>query len=309
MRQISAAGIRALARDTCATQVTSLVVVARNFRRVQSQEENRILQCKVIDTKPVNGIQKAAATVLSQPAHVDLPLSSSIPTATTMLFQATSFLALLAAVYAQAPQINTPAAVVQCQPAQISFIATNTPVFISIIPGGQPSAAPLADLGQQNASPFTWIANIAQGTSVTFQIRDSTGAVAYSAPITIQGSSDSSCLGQQPSTSAGSATAAPTTSAPATSSAASSVSSAVSSVSSSLSSVASSVASSVSSAISTATAPATTSRTATVVSPSSTPSGTASGAAPSGTANGAVPAAKAGLVGLLGVAAAAVVMA
>ncbi|GAB1523021.1 hypothetical protein RhiTH_006150 [Rhizoctonia solani] len=257
--------------------------------------------------KPVNGIQKAAATGLSQPAHVDLPLSSSIPTAATMLFQATSFLALLAAVYAQAnPSINTPAAAVQCQPAQITWTATNTPVFISIIPGGQPSAAPLQDLGQQTTSPMTWLANIAAGTSITFQLRDSTGAVVYSAPITIQQSSDSSCLGQQPSTSAGSATAAPTTSAPATSSAASSVSSVVSSISSSLSSVASSVASSVSSAVSTATAPATTSRTATVVSPSSTPSGTASGAAPSGTANGAVPAAKAGLVGLLGVAAAVV---
>ncbi|KAF8699078.1 Endonuclease/Exonuclease/phosphatase family, partial [Rhizoctonia solani] len=263
--------------------------------------------------KPVDGIQKAAATVLSQPAHVDLPLSSSIPTAATMRFQATSFLALLAAVYAQSLQINTPAAAVQCQPAQITWTAPEGGAFIrqvgSIIPGGQPSAAPLQDFGRQTGNSLTWVVNIAAGTSVTFQIRDSTGAVAYSAPITIQQSSDSSCLGQQPSTSAGSATAAPTTSSPATSSAASSVSSAVSSISSSLSSVASSVASSVSSAISTATAPATTSRTATVVSPSSTPSGTASGAAPSGTANGALPAAKAGLVGLLGVAAAAVVMA
>ncbi|KAG8733327.1 hypothetical protein FRC10_000297 [Ceratobasidium sp. 414] len=111
-----------------------------------------------------------------------------------------SLLAFVAYVAAQAdPSISTPAAVVQCLPAQISFTASHTPVFVGIIPGGQPSATPLEDLGQQSASPFTWNANIPAGTSITFQIRDSTGAVAYSAPVTIQASPDSSCLGQNPS--------------------------------------------------------------------------------------------------------------
>ncbi|CAE6409750.1 unnamed protein product [Rhizoctonia solani] len=222
-----------------------------------------------------------------------------------MLFQATSFLALLAAVYAQASQINTPASVVQCQPVQITWSSTNTPVFVSIIPGGQAGAAALQDFGQQSGTFLTWTANIAAGTSITFQLRDSTGAVAFSSPVTVQSSSDSSCLGQSASTSG---TAAPTsaasssvapTSAPATTSAVSSVAS----ISSSISSVLSSASASVSSVISSATAPASTSRSATVV-PST--SGTASGAAPTQTSNSALPAAKAGLVGLLGVAVAVV---
>ncbi|KAG8686174.1 hypothetical protein FRC11_009390 [Ceratobasidium sp. 423] len=223
-----------------------------------------------------------------------------------MLFQVSTFLALAAAVYAQAdPSINTPAAVVQCQPAQITFTATRTPVFISIIPGGQPSAAPLADLGQQSASPFTWTANIASGTSITFQIRDSSGAVAYSAPVTVQPSSDSSCLGASGSSAAGSSSAAATTPVASTSAAATTPAATTSAAVSSSSSVA--VSSPVSSPVS-ATAPATTSRatSASVIS-SASRSGAASSAAASPTSsNAAMPTAKVGLAGLLGLAAAVV---
>ncbi|CAE6429673.1 unnamed protein product [Rhizoctonia solani] len=100
-----------------------------------------------------------------------------------MLFQATSLLALVAAVYAQAgdPSVNTPLGLVQCQPAQITWTASKTPVFLSIIPGGQAGATPLADFGQQSGNSFTWSpVNIAAGTPITVQVRDSTGAVAYS---------------------------------------------------------------------------------------------------------------------------------
>ncbi|KAH7341546.1 hypothetical protein B0J17DRAFT_647059 [Rhizoctonia solani] len=133
-----------------------------------------------------------------------------------MLFHATSFIALVATVYAQAadPSINTPASLVQCQPALITWTATKTPVFISIIPGGQPGAVALIDFGSQNSSSLTWNVDMASGTSITFQVRDSTGAVAYSAPVTVQGSSDSSCVNHSVSatpTSAASTTAAVTT--------------------------------------------------------------------------------------------------
>ncbi|CAE6429646.1 unnamed protein product [Rhizoctonia solani] len=229
-----------------------------------------------------------------------------IPTP-TMLFQATSFLALVAAAVAQSLVINTPASVVQCQPAQITWTATNTPVFVSIIPGGQPGAAALQDFGQQAGSSLTWTVNIAAGTSITFQLRDSTGAVAYSSPISVQASSDSSCLGAQPSTSATatSAVASPTseaaTSTPAATSAVASVSSVVSSAASSVSSVASS-----------ATAPATTSRAVTssaasVISSATSRASTASSPAASpSSSNAAMPTAKVGIAGLLGLAAAVV---
>ncbi|CAE6429678.1 unnamed protein product [Rhizoctonia solani] len=126
-----------------------------------------------------------------------------------MLFQATSFFALVAFIYAQVvdPSINTPASLVQCQPALITWTATKTPVFVSIIPGGQPGAAALIDFGAQNSSSLTWNVDMAAGSSITFQVRDATGAVAYSAPVTVQTSSDASCVEH-------SASVAPTSAAP-----------------------------------------------------------------------------------------------
>ncbi|CAE6505282.1 unnamed protein product [Rhizoctonia solani] len=245
-----------------------------------------------------------------------------------MLFYASSVLAFVVAVVAQGSTINTPASVVQCQPVQVSWTSANTPVFISIIPGGQAGAAALQDFGQQTGTSLTWTANIAAGTSITFQLRDSTGAVAfssrtraasvrdssgavaYSAPATVQSSSDSSCLGAGASTSAvASSSAAGTT--PVTSSAApATTAQATSSEAASISSVSSSAASSVSSVVSSATAPATTSRAssaASVISSATSRAGTASSAAASPTStNGAMPAAKVGLAGLLGLAAAVV---
>ncbi|KAG8738598.1 hypothetical protein FRC10_006669 [Ceratobasidium sp. 414] len=218
----------------------------------------------------------------------------------------TSLLAFVAYVAAQAdPSISTPAAVVQCQPAQISFTASHTPVFISIIPGGQPSATPLEDLGQQSASPFTWIANIAEGTSITFQIRDSTGAVAYSAPVTIQNGSDSSCIGQNPS---GSGSPTATAPGPSSSASASGVSTPVSSPSSSpapSSSVVVSTSSAAQSTSSPVTSPVSTRPTA---SGSSTRAASATSATPSASTspNAARTNAKVGLAGLLGLAAAVV---
>jgi hypothetical protein len=55
------------------------------------------------------------------------------------------------------------------------------PLF-SIIPGGQPGAAPLEDFGAQPAgkNSFTWTVDMAAGTSITFMIKDAAGAIAYS---------------------------------------------------------------------------------------------------------------------------------
>ncbi|CAE6420564.1 unnamed protein product [Rhizoctonia solani] len=109
------------------------------------------------------------------------------------------FLTLINVVLAQAdPSINTPPSFVQCQPAQISWNASNTPVYISIIPGGNASAPSLMDLGQQSGTSMTWPVNITSGTSITLRITDAKGAIAYSAPVTIQSSSNSSCIDNQP---------------------------------------------------------------------------------------------------------------
>ncbi|CAE7215251.1 unnamed protein product [Rhizoctonia solani] len=105
------------------------------------------------------------------------------------------FLTFVALVFAQAdPSINTPASLVQCQPTQLSWIATNTPVYISIIPGGNASAPALVDLGQQSGTSMTWAVNITAGTSITCRITDANGAIAYSASVSVQSSSNSSCI-------------------------------------------------------------------------------------------------------------------
>ncbi|KAF8753512.1 Secreted protein [Rhizoctonia solani] len=100
-----------------------------------------------------------------------------------MKFAAASLAFAALAVAQNDPSINSPASVVQCQPIQLSWTATKVPVYISIIPGGQPGAAPLYDFGVQepNKKSLTWTVNQPAGTDVTFQIKDADGAVAYSA--------------------------------------------------------------------------------------------------------------------------------
>ncbi|KAF8699081.1 hypothetical protein RHS03_07332, partial [Rhizoctonia solani] len=114
-----------------------------------------------------------------------------------MKFAAASLLAFAALAVAQNdPSINSPASVVQCQPVQLSWSASKGPVYVSVIPGGQPGAAALHDFGLQpeGATTLTWVVDQPAGTDITIQIKDKNGAVAYSATTPIQNSSDSSCL-------------------------------------------------------------------------------------------------------------------
>ncbi|KAG8792815.1 hypothetical protein FRC12_004758 [Ceratobasidium sp. 428] len=217
-----------------------------------------------------------------------------------------TLLTLVAYVAAQAdPSINTPAQLVQCQPAQITWTATNGPAFISIIPGGQPGAAALKDFGQQTGNSLTWNVDIPAGQSITFQCRDSRGQVAYSAPATVQNSSDSSCLGQNPSSSPGGSSApAPTSSAAQTSiqSVSSVAGTSAASVSSSAAASTSEVASSSSAAVSTSSRASATSASSTRSAASATSASASASAAP----NSARSNAKVGFAGLLGLAAAVV---
>ncbi|KAG8740756.1 hypothetical protein FRC12_015884 [Ceratobasidium sp. 428] len=90
--------------------------------------------------------------------------------------------------------INTPASVVQCQPVQLSWSGGTAPYFPSIIPGSQPGAAALKEFPSQQGTSLTWKCDLQQGTQITMQVRDSTGAVQYSSAVPIQNSSDSSCV-------------------------------------------------------------------------------------------------------------------
>jgi hypothetical protein len=73
----------------------------------------------------------------------------------------------------------------------IAWTGTSGTVYLTIIPGGQPSAAPLLDLGQfpTGTNGYTWTPSpqeIPAGTSITISLTDSTGTPAYSDQITIR---------------------------------------------------------------------------------------------------------------------------
>ncbi|OCF56541.1 hypothetical protein L486_05391 [Kwoniella mangroviensis CBS 10435] len=108
--------------------------------------------------------------------------------------------------------INTPASLVQCQPASITFSEGTAPYILAVIPGGQVSAAAIETIDDNlTSSPITWNVNLASGTSITLKITDSTGTIAYSSPLTIQAGSSSSCLNTTAATSGVSTGAVTTT--------------------------------------------------------------------------------------------------
>ncbi|KAJ9100620.1 hypothetical protein QFC21_003664 [Naganishia friedmannii] len=155
-------------------------------------------------------------------------------------------------------QISTPPTLTVCQPTLLSWNGGSQPYFLSVIPGGQASAAALKDFGQQTGTSYTWNVDLPAGTQITLKLTDSTGNTVYSSPVTIQAGTSTSCL----NAASGSSSAAAGSSAPVASSAAASstggavvggASSAVSSAMASASSVASSAVASASSAAGSAT--------------------------------------------------------
>ncbi|KAI8980168.1 hypothetical protein BD414DRAFT_551040 [Trametes punicea] len=118
---------------------------------------------------------------------------------------------LIAAVSAQDQNftINTPNPPTQCVPVQLTWQGGDPPYFLAIIPGGQPQAPALQQYPGLTGTTFTWSVNISAGQSVGFEVTDSQGHIAQSAPVTIQSSPDSSCLnGQSGGSSAASGTGA-----------------------------------------------------------------------------------------------------
>ncbi|KAK6910152.1 hypothetical protein I203_104183 [Kwoniella mangroviensis CBS 8507] len=101
--------------------------------------------------------------------------------------------------------ISTPASLIQCQPALLSWTGGTAPYYLAVIPGGEPSAAALQDLGEQQGNSLTWTVSIASGTSITLKVTDSTGVVNYNQAVTVQAGSSNSCLTAAATSSAASA--------------------------------------------------------------------------------------------------------
>ncbi|QRV75136.1 hypothetical protein RhiJN_03151 [Ceratobasidium sp. AG-Ba] len=118
--------------------------------------------------------------------------------------------------------VATPASVVQCQPVQLSWSGGTAPYFPSIIPGQQAGAPALKEFPSQTGTSLTWTVDLIANTYITIQVRDSTGSVQYSSAVSIQNSSDASCVNGSVSASAsgGPAATTPAASTPAGTSAA-----------------------------------------------------------------------------------------
>ncbi|KAK8861689.1 hypothetical protein IAR55_002512 [Kwoniella newhampshirensis] len=103
---------------------------------------------------------------------------------------------------ALAQQINTPASLVECQPASLTFSGGTPPYIIAALPGGQVSAPAIETLSDSlSSSPYTWNVNLPAGTNITLRITDSTGAIGYSSPLAVQAGSSQACLNQTAATS------------------------------------------------------------------------------------------------------------
>jgi len=109
-------------------------------------------------------------------------------------------LAFVASVLAQGTpgfMINTPANAVTCQPLLITWSGGTPPYFLSVLPGADPNGQALVDFGQQDGTSFTWTAvNQQANTQLGLTLRDSNGNTAQSAPFTVNGGSNTTCLSQ-----------------------------------------------------------------------------------------------------------------
>jgi len=93
-------------------------------------------------------------------------------------------------------QVSTPAQLVTCQPAAITWSGGVAPYYLSVLPGGQTGATALENFPTQSGTSYTWPkVDIAAGITITIQIRDSTGSINYSSPVDIQQGPDTSCVG------------------------------------------------------------------------------------------------------------------
>jgi len=112
--------------------------------------------------------------------------------------------------------------VVVCLPSLITWTGGTPPYFLSVLPAGQPSAAALVDLGEQQGDSVTWLVNLGVGTSGFLNLRDNTGALAQSGSFTVLagGNSNTTCTTQTVSESQGTPVATPASSAVASTSAA-----------------------------------------------------------------------------------------
>jgi len=103
--------------------------------------------------------------------------------------------------------INTPKAVTTCQEVTVTWQGGKAPYTVSVVPGDDPCDDALVTLPSTNDTWFKWQnPSLQPGTKVIFAIEDATEDEAWSAELTIQAGSTTSC--PSPSSSASSSDSA-----------------------------------------------------------------------------------------------------
>jgi len=117
--------------------------------------------------------------------------------------------------------VDTPPQLVQCQPVDIKWSGASAgAIDIIFVDPKNPCDSVLADLGTNNTGTSrTWTVDLKAGTPAQVSLVDSAGDEAWSGVVTVQNSTDSSCLAgshsssssAKPSSSSTPGTTAPTT--------------------------------------------------------------------------------------------------
>ncbi|KAG7451161.1 uncharacterized protein BT62DRAFT_402673 [Guyanagaster necrorhizus] len=109
------------------------------------------------------------------------------------LFSLSAVIALIGGALAQDLVINTPSGLTQCLPTLLSWSGGTGPYFLTITSGTDPNGNTLANLGEQSGTSLTWTETFPQGTSLVFNVRDQTGTVKQTAPVTVQTGGSTDC--------------------------------------------------------------------------------------------------------------------
>lgn len=81
----------------------------------------------------------------------------------------------------------------QCQPTLLTWTGGQAPYYVSVIEGGNPNGKAFKTWPATEATSLTWkVTEVPAGQSITVQVKDGSGAVKYSAAVTV-GDGGSEC--------------------------------------------------------------------------------------------------------------------
>lgn len=149
-------------------------------------------------------------TLTSSPLHCSSNMVSFIPLLTALAAVSTSFALTVASDPAPTPnatasadpatgtsdvQVTVADAYVHtCEPVKFSWSGGSGPYSVEVLTGAAPGAGGDEILSQTPEGSYTWVAKAPAGTTITFSVTDSTGAIAYSTKLTVEQGPSTDCL-------------------------------------------------------------------------------------------------------------------